>query len=132
MSDADLKGQRPLSPHLQIYKPMLTMMMSIVHRATGFALYFGTLLLAWWLIAAATGPEYFEMVNSLMGSIIGRTILLGYTWALIHHLLGGLRHLVWDTGRGLGEPARERFAQLTLAGSIVLTLVVWIIGYALR
>jgi succinate dehydrogenase / fumarate reductase cytochrome b subunit len=132
MPDADLKSRRPLSPHLQIYRPMLTMMMSIVHRVTGAALYFGTVLLAWWLIAAAAGPGPFDVVNGFMGSIIGRIILLGYTWALIHHMLGGLRYLVWDTGTGFGETTREKFAQLTLAGSIVLTLVVWIVGYAIR
>ena len=82
---------RPISPHLQIYKPMLTMMMSIVHRGTGAALYFGMLLLAWWLIAAASGPNAYANVEWFMGSLIGRLILLGYTWALLHHALGGIR-----------------------------------------
>src|ERR671924_988849 len=101
MTDTKAPVERPLSPHLFIYKPMLTMMMSIVHRITGGALYFGTLLVAWWLIAAAISEPYFDFVNWIYGSWIGRLVLFGYTWALMHHLLGGLRHLVWDTGVGL-------------------------------
>lgn len=131
MAGSRLQTQRPLSPHLQIYSPMLTMMMSIVHRITGAALFFGTALLAWWLLAAATGPEAFATVQWFMGSIIGRLILFGYTWALIHHMLGGLRHLVWDTGRGFELPTVEFMARATLAVSIVLTLGVWVAGYAM-
>src|SRR5438132_557374 len=97
---AESKTERPLSPHLQIYQPMLTMMMSIVHRITGVALAIGMLLLVWWLSAAATSDGYFALVQGLFGSIIGRILLLGFTWALIHHTLGGLRHFLWDTGRG--------------------------------
>src|SRR6185369_768670 len=92
------QSERPLSPHLTIYRPTVTMTMSIIHRITGAALYFGTLLVAWWLIAASTSQHYFEFVNWLFGSWIGRLVLLGYTWALLHHMLGGVRHLVWDTG----------------------------------
>lgn len=132
MSNADLRGNRPLSPHLQIYKPILTMVMSILHRITGGALYFGTLLLAWWLIAAAAGPEYFEFVNGVYGSIIGRLILFGFTWALVHHMLGGLRHFIWDMGAGFGREAREWLARATIIGSVTLTLVLWIIGYMVR
>lgn len=124
--------QRPLSPHLQIYRPMLTMTMSIVHRITGGSLYFGTLLLVWWLFAAATGAGYFEFVQGFFGSWIGRLILFGYTWALIHHMLGGLRHLVWDTGRGFGLVTIEWMARATLAGSITLTILLWIIAYWVR
>lgn len=120
---------RPLSPHLQIYRPMLTMMMSIVHRITGAALYFGTLLLAWWLISAASGPNAYANVEWFMGSLIGRLVLLGYTWALLHHMLGGLRHLVWDMGRGFEPAERELMAVTTLVGSIALTVVLWVVGY---
>src|ERR1700745_2130924 len=88
-------AKRPLSPHLSIYKPMLTMMMSIVHRITGFGLYFGTLLVAWWLIAAASSPNAYAGIGSFMSSFFGRFILFGYTWALVHHMLGGIRHLIW-------------------------------------
>ena len=109
--------QRPLSPHLQIYSPLINMVMSIVHRITGMALYFGTLLLAWWLIAAATGPDQFAIVNSLLGSPLGLLVLLGYTWAFMHHLLGGLRHLIWDTGLGLSL-LDHRCAVLADAGRV--------------
>ena len=106
---------------------MLTMMMSIVHRITGFGLYFGTLLLAWWFIAAA-GPNGYARFEWFIGSWIGRLILLGYTWALIHHMLGGIRHLIWDTGRGLGPVEREWLVAANLIGSIVITLILWVIG----
>lgn len=132
MSNADLRGNRPLSPHLQIYKPILTMVMSILHRITGAALYFGTILLAWWLIAAAAGPTYFDFVNEIFGSILGRLVLFGFTWALVHHMLGGLRHFVWDMGAGFGEQARNWMAKATIIGSVSLTLVLWIIGYVVR
>jgi succinate dehydrogenase / fumarate reductase cytochrome b subunit len=120
---------RPLSPHLQIYRPMLTMMMSIVHRITGAALYFGTLLLAWWLIAAASGPNAYANVEWFTATLIGRLILFGYTWALIHHMLGGIRHLIWDTGHGLEPAEREMLTVATLIGSIALTLLLWLIAY---
>ncbi|MEM5581586.1 MULTISPECIES: succinate dehydrogenase, cytochrome b556 subunit [unclassified Roseibium] len=132
MSNADLRGNRPLSPHLQIYKPILTMVMSILHRITGAALYFGTILLAWWLIAAAAGPSYFDFVNGIYGSIIGRLILFGFTWALVHHMLGGLRHFIWDMGAGFGEQARMWLSKATIIGSVSLTLILWVIGYAVR
>ncbi len=114
-------AERPLSPHLQIYRPMLTMMMSIVHRITGFGLYFGTLLLAWWLIAAARAPTPMPNSNGSPARSIGRLILFGYTWALIHHMLGGIRHLIWDTGRGFGPSEREWLAAANLIGSIAIT-----------
>ena len=120
---------RPLSPHLQIYRPMLTMMMSIIHRATGVALYFGTVLLVWWLTAAATSDSYFDMVQGFFGHWFGRLVLFGFTWALLHHALGGLRHLLWDTGRGFDLPAVELMARANLGLSVVLTIVLWIIGY---
>lgn len=124
--------QRPLSPHLQIYRPMLTMVMSIAHRITGVALYAGTLLLAWFLIAAATGGHAFGTVAGVLDSWFGRLVLFGFTWALFHHLLGGIRHFVWDAGYGMGHPEREWLAQGTLVGGIVLTLVVWAAALWLR
>lgn len=126
------EARRPLSPHLQIYRPMMTMMMSIMHRITGAALYAGTLLLAWWLIAAATDARAFDTANSVLTSFLGRIVLLGFTWALFHHLMGGLRHFIWDTGRGMDHPEREYLAQATLIGGLVLTAVVWIIAYVVR
>lgn len=121
-------ASRPLSPHLQIYKPMLTMMMSIAHRVTGSALYFGMLLFAWWLIAAA-GANTYTGFETFMGSLIGRLILFGYTWALLHHLLGGIRHLIWDTLHGFEPAEREMLAAATLIGSIALTILLWGVGY---
>jgi succinate dehydrogenase / fumarate reductase cytochrome b subunit len=108
------------------------MIMSIVHRITGCALYFGTLLVAWWLIAAATGQGSFELVNWIMGTIIGRLVLFGYTWALLHHMLGGLRHFMWDLGYGFGKEFSTKLAKATLIGSLCLTALVWIIGIAIR
>ena len=120
---------RPLSPHLQVYKMMLTFVMSGFHRISGFVLYFGIVLLAWWLIAAAAGPNAYANVEWFMGSWIGRLVLLGYTWALLHHLLGGIRHLIWDTIHGFEPAEREMLALATLVGSISLTVVVWVVGY---
>lgn len=118
--------KRPLSPHLQIYSPLINMVMSIIHRITGAALYFGTLLLAWWLIAAAAGPEHLDFVNGLLASPIGVLVLVGYTWAFMHHLLGGVRHLIWDTGRGFALGSVDMLCWLTLAGSLLLTAGVWL------
>ncbi|MFT3987942.1 succinate dehydrogenase, cytochrome b556 subunit [Aestuariivirga sp.] len=120
---------RPLSPHLQIYKPMLTMMMSIVHRATGMALYAGMILLVWWLCAAAASDDAFATAQWIFSSWLGLLVLLGFTWALIHHALGGLRYLYWDTGRGFELSRVELMAKANLAGSIILTILVWIIAY---
>jgi succinate dehydrogenase / fumarate reductase cytochrome b subunit len=120
---------RPLSPHLQIYRPMLTMMMSIVHRITGAGLYFGMLILAWWLLAIASGPSAYGKFQWFMESFIGRLMLFGFTWALLHHMLGGIRHLIWDTGRGFGPVEREWLTVATLVGSVGLTILIWIIGY---
>ena len=122
-------GLRPLSPHLQIYRPMLTTMMSITHRLTGVALYFGVLLLVWWFTAAAVSDNYFDMVQGFFAHWFGRLVLFGFTWALIHHALGGIRHLIWDSGRGFNLPTVEWMARANLAGSIVLTLLIWTIGY---
>lgn len=129
---AEAKTARPLSPHLQIYRPMLTMMMSIVHRITGVGLAVGMLFLVWWLIAAAASDSYFAFVQGLIGSIIGRILLLGFTWALIHHALGGLRHLIWDTGRGFDLKLVEWMARANLAGSLVLTVALWLFAYWVR
>ncbi len=127
---ADSKpAARPLSPHLQIYRPMLTMMMSIMHRITGVALYFGMILLVWWLTAASVSDGYFDLVQGFFGHWFGRLVLFGFTWALLHHMLGGLRHLLWDTGRGFELATVEWLARANLAGSIGLTVLVWIVGY---
>jgi succinate dehydrogenase / fumarate reductase cytochrome b subunit len=126
---AQMRSERPLSPHLQIYRLTLTMLMSIFHRITGAALYVGTLLVAWWLIAAASGPNGYASVQWFMGTLIGELMLFGYTFILIHHMLGGVRYLIWDTGHGFGPSEREWLARANLVGSIALTLVLWAVGY---
>lgn len=107
------------------------MAMSIVHRATGIALYAGTLLMAWWLIATASGPSAYSSLQSFTGSFIGRIIVFGYTWALIHHMLSGIRYLIWDLGHGFGPSEREWLTRASLIGSIALTIAVWIVAYVL-
>ena len=129
MAQPRVPSQRPLSPHLQIYRLTLTMLMSILHRITGAALYVGTLLVAWWLIAAASGPNGYASVQWFMGTLIGQLLLFGYTWTLIHHMLGGVRHLIWDIGYGFEPGEREWLARATLVGSIALTIVLWVVGY---
>ncbi|MBA4171857.1 MAG: succinate dehydrogenase, cytochrome b556 subunit [Hyphomicrobium sp.] len=119
------KIARPLSPHLQIYSPLINMVMSILHRITGAALYFGSLLLAWWLIAAASGPQYFGYVMFLFGSVPGKLVLVGFTWALIHHAVGGLRHFLWDTGRGYDLKTIDLLSWGSIVVSILLTALVW-------
>ena len=96
MKQPNATRQRPLSPHLSIYRWTITMAMSTLQRITGAALYFGTLLITAWLLSAAIGEDAFNTVNALFNSILGRLILFGYTWALLHHLAGGVRHLIWD------------------------------------
>ncbi len=123
---------RPLSPHLSVYRPMLTMVMSIMHRITGIALYAGTLLLAWYLVAAASGPRAFDIASSVMSSWFGLIVLFGFTWAMFNHLLGGVRHFIWDAGYGMDHPEREYLAQATLGGGIVLTLLVWVLAFLVR
>src|SRR5262245_2414786 len=118
--------ERPLSPHLQIYRPMLTMVMSITNRITGAAVYFGMALLVLWLAAAARGPDAFAAVQVVYGSWLGLLILIGFTWALMLHALAGIRHLIWDLGLGLDLKSIEWGAVAVLAGSIVLTLALWL------
>jgi len=126
-----LEAERPLSPHLQIYRPMLTMMMSIAHRITGASLAVGFLLLTWWLVAISIGPDAYATVSDFFGSFIGRALLFLFTWALVHHMLGGIRHLIWDTGAALDKTSIEVAAWLTIISSIVLTVLIWVLGYAL-
>ncbi|TPW27045.1 succinate dehydrogenase, cytochrome b556 subunit [Pararhizobium mangrovi] len=129
---AEVSKSRPISPHLTIYRFKPTMWMSIVHRITGGALYFGTILMAWWLVATASGEESFNTMNAVYGSIVGQIVLFGYTWALLHHMMGGIRHLVWDTIHAIEKEQSTRLAQATLVASVCLTLLVWIIGYIVR
>jgi len=123
---------RPLSPHLQVWRPTMTYVMSIVHRITGVGLYIGVLLLAWFLLALSGDAGTFATFSAFIHSFIGQVVLFGFTWALFHHLLGGVRHFVWDAGYGMDDPMREYLAQATLYGGIALTVIAWIIGYAVR
>jgi succinate dehydrogenase / fumarate reductase cytochrome b subunit len=107
------------------------MALSIVHRATGIALYFGTLLLAWWLIAAASGPAPYAYVHAFIASIFGRLIVFGYTWALMHHVFSGIRHLVWDLGYGFKASEREAMTWGALIAGISATVLLWIVAYAI-
>ena len=132
MSHAKTGAERPLSPHLQIYRPMLTMLMSIAHRISGIGNAIGFLLLVWWLVAISIGPEAYAQVSQFFGSIFGRLLLFLFSWSLIHHMLGGIRHLIWDTGHGLGKVSIEVFAWATIVGSTVLTVLVWVAGYWLK
>ena len=129
MADA---SNRPLSPHLQIYRPQLTSILSIIHRSTGFVLGVGTLLLAWWLIAAAMGPGAFETVQWFNGSWIGRLILLGFTFSLFYHLLNGIRHLFWDIGTGFEIKTVNFTGLVVVVFSMGFTGLAWIIGYGVR
>lgn len=122
---ANVTNNRPLSPHLQVYKLIPTMLASIVHRITGAALYFGTLLVVWWLVAIALGGASFEWAQWAMGSILGKLVLIGYTWALIHHALGGLRHFMWDLGHGFDKHFTTKLAKASWVASIGLTVAIW-------
>ncbi len=122
--------QRPLSPHLQVYKPQLTSMLSILHRATGVALAAGTLVLVWWLVAAAASPAYFAFVQGFVGSWIGLILLFGWTYALFYHLCNGVRHLFWDAGLGFELETAYASGWAVVAVSIGATVVAWIVGLA--
>jgi succinate dehydrogenase / fumarate reductase, cytochrome b subunit len=129
MAQAEIDGaadKRPLSPHLTVYKPMLTMIMSMAHRISGVALYLGGLLLALYLLALALGPGTFGAFSWIVNGFVGHVIVLGFSWALFNHLLGGVRHALWDRGLYMDPKGRELLAQGTLAGGIILTLLTWI------
>mgnify|MGYP001288120829 CR=1 FL=1 len=118
--------QRPLSPHLQVYRPQLTSMMSIIHRATGVALTTGTLVLAAWLVAVAIGGETYKMVAMAVAHPLGQFVLFGYSAALIYHALNGIRHLTWDLGFGLTIPEVYRSGHIVLFLTFLLTACLWL------
>jgi succinate dehydrogenase / fumarate reductase cytochrome b subunit len=127
MADARAPIKRPLSPHLQIYRLTLSMIMSGVHRITGLALCAGMILLTWWLLATAAGQNSYGTFEAFASSWIGRLILFGFSWALLHHLIGGLRYLIWDLGYGLGTEEREWLVRANIIASIVVTVLLWAI-----
>ena len=118
--------QRPLSPHLQVYRPQLTSMMSIIHRATGVALTTGTLVLAAWLVAVAIGGETYKIVAMAVAHPLGQFVLFGYSAALIYHALNGIRHLTWDLGFGLTIPEVYRSGHIVLFLTFLLTACLWL------
>ena len=134
MADAKAPVQRPLSPHLQIYRFSLSMAMSIVHRITGLGLCAGMVMLTWWLLAAASGQTAYGVFEVFATSWIGRFILFCFSWALLHHLIGGLRYFIWDLGYGLGPEEREWLVAANLIGSIAATVLLWglLIVFGLR
>ena len=122
------QAERPLSPHLQVYRWQLTSVLSILHRATGVALSLGAILLVWWLGAASDGPEHYACMQRFLGSWIGLVLLFGWSVALFYHLCNGIRHLLWDTGYGLDLRSVYVGGWAVLAGTAVLTIVAWSIG----
>jgi succinate dehydrogenase / fumarate reductase cytochrome b subunit len=121
-------ADRPLSPHLQIYRWQLTSVLSILHRASGVALSVGGVLLVWWLVAAATGSEAYGIVGDFLTSWLGIVLLLGWSAALFYHLCNGVRHLVWDTGRALDLKSTYIGGWIVVAMAAILTLLAWITG----
>lgn len=126
------KHVRPLSPHIQIYKPQLTSVLSITHRATGVALAAGALLLVYWLTALAAGAEAFESARALIGSWFGRLVMFGFTLALFFHLGNGIRHLFWDAGKGFELRTAYSSGRAVMVVSVVATILVWILAYSMR
>ncbi|WP_434615563.1 succinate dehydrogenase, cytochrome b556 subunit [Azospirillum sp. B2RO_4] len=121
---------RPLSPHLQVYKLPLTAVMSITHRITGVGLAVGTLLLVWWLVAAAAGPAAFARAQGFIGSFFGLLLMFGWSAALYYHLCNGIRHLVWDAGKSFELTDADRNNKVVLGATAVLTVLTWIVGLA--
>jgi succinate dehydrogenase / fumarate reductase, cytochrome b subunit len=119
-------ADRPISPHLQIYRWQLTSVLSILHRAAGVVLSAGAILLVWWLVATASGPDAYEGVANFLGSWIGLLLLFGWTTALFYHLCNGIRHLVWDTGQALDLKSTYLGGWLVVGATAVLTVATWI------
>ncbi len=125
-------SERPLSPHLQVYRPQLTSVLSITHRGTGIALALGTALLAYWLAALAAGPESYGQARAILGSWFGRAVLFVFSYALFYHLCNGIRHLFWDVGLGFDLDRAYASGKAVVAASALLTLLAWAGGYAAR
>ena len=123
MADVN-RGDRPLSPHLQIYRPQMTSMSSIMVRITGIASMGAAFLIVWWLIAASTSESAFNVIDGLLRSWFGDLLLLAATWALFYHVLGRLRHVIWDFGYSLDVPTSEKMALGMFGGATLLTLIV--------
>ena len=122
----------PLSPHLQIYRPQLTSTMSILHRATGIALAVGTLVLLYWLVAAAQGMEAYETAQHYIGSLPLQLLMVGWTFAFYYHLCNGVRHLLWDTGWGFDLGTAYKTGYIVIATAVVMTVLSWVCVIAQR
>ncbi|MEZ5669330.1 MAG: succinate dehydrogenase, cytochrome b556 subunit [Alphaproteobacteria bacterium] len=122
-------SSRPLSPHLQVYRLPLLAKLSILHRMTGVALFFGTVIWVWWLIAAAVGDDAFEAARWFIGSWLGQIMLVGWTFALFFHLANGIRHLGWDAGLGFELKAANATGWLVVMFALGMTVLVWVAGY---
>jgi succinate dehydrogenase / fumarate reductase cytochrome b subunit len=127
MAEAQATSKRPLSPHLQVYRLTLSMLMSGLHRITGLALCAGMIVVTWWLLAAAAGQNAYGTFEAFETSWIGRLILFGFSWAVLHHLLGGIRYLLWDLGIWIDSEEREWLIRANIIGSILLTVLLWVI-----
>ena len=123
-------GNRPLSPHIKIYKFPLNGLLSGSHRVTGIFLSIGTLLFAYWLIAAAYGAESYETAQAFLGSWLGQLMLIGWTFCLYFHLVNGIRHLIWDMGKCLEKEDLVKTGRIAMAVTAILTIATWIIGYS--
>ncbi len=123
---------RPLSPHLQVYRPQLTSVLSITHRATGIVLAVGAVVLTYWLAALAGGADGYQAAHSVLGSLIGRLFLFLFTLALFYHLCNGIRHLFWDAGYGFDLNVAYASGKAVVALTVVLTVIVWVLAYAWR
>jgi len=120
-------NQRPLSPHLDVYKFMYTMSLSILHRITGCAATCGFLAFAWWLMALASGPARYSAAMRLLSTPVAKLLLVGFTFSFVYHFCNGIRHLVWDTGRGLERAQARRSGTLVIVAALALTtLIVWL------
>ncbi len=119
---------RPLSPHLQVYRPQITSVLSILHRITGVALGLGAVGLVVWLVAAASGAGAFATVQGLVQSWPGQVVVFGFTWALFYHLCNGIRHLFWDIGMGFSLPVARRSGWAVVGASFLLTILAWVVA----
>ena len=124
------QANRPLSPHLQVYRPQMTSVLSIFHRMSGAGLWLGTVVLTYWLYATALGPEQYDIAQAIFGSWIGMLALLGWSFALFYHLCNGIRHLFWDVGWGFELPVVYASGWGVLGATLALTLGAWWWGYA--
>ena len=125
------RAARPLSPHLQIYRWSITMATSILHRISGIGLTSGLVLLTWWLTALARGPQAFAVVQAVTDSLLGGVVLFGFTLALWYHMINGIRHLVWDAGYGFAKQVAKRASLVVLVVSVGLSLLTWVICFAI-